>query len=121
MASQRILIIDDDPDLREVLTEALRGEGYAVTALESAFGAAGLARRLRPGVILLDIGLPYRSGASLLTELKANPSTAGIPVVVISANPDALTAGRRAQATAVLDKPFQVEALLGAVRAACSS
>jgi two-component system, NtrC family, nitrogen regulation response regulator NtrX len=118
MRRRRVLVIDDDPDLRGILTDLLEDEGYAVTTAEAVLGAMALARRLRPDVILLDLGLPYRSGASLLPELKADPSTADIPVVVVSGMPEVLTAERRAMAAGVVAKPFDTEVLLAAVRAA---
>ena len=117
MGSHRVLIVEDDPAVAEVLTAALTGEGYAVTSAGSGLGAAALARRLRPRVILLDLGLPYRSGASVLTELKADQRTEHIPVIVVSSMPDALTPNRRALAAGVIEKPFDVQALLEQVRA----
>ena len=58
-------------------------------------------------MILLDLALPYRSGASWLVELKADPGTAHIPVVILSAHPTVLPEGRRRLAHAILGKPFQ--------------
>ena len=72
-------------------------------------------------MILLDLGLPYWSGASLLVELKADPHTASIPVVVASGSPEALSSARRALATAVIGKPFELQALLDTVGAAIAS
>jgi CheY-like chemotaxis protein len=115
-----VLVIEDDPGVRDLLTDSLRSDGFEVTATESALGAATLARRLLPGVILLDLGLPYRSGGSLLTDLKTDPATARIPVLVVSALAENLSPERRALATAVIAKPFNMEALLTAVRRACT-
>jgi two-component system alkaline phosphatase synthesis response regulator PhoP len=77
-----------------------------------------LARRLHPAVVLLDLGLPYRSGGTLLADLKTDPVTAGIPVLIVSAYAEALLPGRRALAAAVPSKPFSPAVLLAAVRAA---
>jgi CheY-like chemotaxis protein len=80
-----ILVVDDDPDLRELLRRTLEREGYAV--LEAADGRAALARieeRL-PGLILLDLMMPHMNGFELLTELRARPEWRGIPVVVVTA------------------------------------
>ena len=115
----RALVIEDDPDVQQLETELLSGEGYAVTATDSALGAAGLARRLNPDAIVLGLGLPYRSGASLLAELKADRATAHIPVVIVSGMADSLPDQRRELAAAVLPNPFDSLELLGAVRAAC--
>ena len=118
MERQRVLVIEDDQPIRDWLTYVLNDFGYEATATDSVVGAAALARRLQPCVILLDLGLPYRSGASLLAELKAEPDTMPIPVIVVSAMPEVLTDERRGMAAAVLSKPVQVEALLDAIRAA---
>ena len=114
-----ILVIEDDPDHQRLLIDVLELAGYAVTATDCALGAAALARRLQPDLILLDLALPYRSGALLLAELKADPRTATIPVIVVSAFTDALPDKRRARAAAVISKPFSPLALLEAVRVAC--
>jgi two-component system KDP operon response regulator KdpE len=85
---------------------------------ESALGLSTLLQQWCPDVILLDLGLPYRSGGSLLGELKEDPATAIIPVVVISGAPDSLTRERAAQATAVLTKPVPMQTLLATIRVA---
>ena len=112
MAPPRVLVIEDDPRLTILLTMVLSGGGYAVAPLDSALGAVALARGLRPAAIVLDLGLPYRSGASLLAELKADPDTAHIPVIVVSALAETLPEDRRALAAAVLPKPFSPRELL---------
>ena len=117
-SARRVLVVEDDPDLSEFLALRLRAEGYAVEAVDSIFGVADLIRRSRPDVILLDLALPYRSGASLLEALKADPATAGIPVVVVSAMAEMLGPRRRALAHAVIAKPFKTTAVLEAVAGA---
>jgi two-component system OmpR family response regulator len=118
MTHSRVLIIEDDETLGELLATALGTGGYAVETMGAAIGALALVRGLEPHAITLDLGLPYRSGAALLAELKAHRDTAGIPVVVVSELVEILPAHRRAQAAAVLEKPVDLEDLLGAVRAA---
>ena len=117
MHRRRALVIEDDPVIQRLLERILKPEDYAVTTTDSALGAMDLVRRLRPHVILLDLGLPYRSGATLLAELKADPATTDVPVVVVSAMDEVLTDERRAQAAAVLAKPFSPRTLLETVRA----
>jgi CheY-like chemotaxis protein len=118
---RHVLVIEDDAGIRELLADTLRSQGYAVTAMESALGATTLVRRLNPRVILLDLGLPYRSGGALLLDLKADPATAEIPVLVVSALAESLTPERRAMAAAVIAKPFNPDTLLSAVHDACAS
>ena len=119
MERQRVLVIEDDPAIAQWLAYVLDEHGYDATETDSALGAVALAHRLQPCVILLDLGLPYRSGVSLLTEFRADPNTMHIPIIVVSALSELLTAERRDMVAAVLGKPVQVRALVDAVRAAC--
>jgi CheY-like chemotaxis protein len=111
-----ILVIEDDSRIQELLEEMLTGSGYRVEATDSALGAAALVRRLRPDAVLLDLGLPYRSGATVLHELKVDPQTHDIPVVILSAMTETLTPERRAMADAVLSKPVSLNGLLTTLR-----
>jgi two-component system OmpR family response regulator len=113
-----VLIVEDEPGVAALLAEVLAGAGYAPTTTGSAVGAVALVRRLRPVVVVLDLGLPFRSGGALLGDLKADPATAAIPVLVVSAMTETLTPARRAQAAGVLGKPFSPAALAVAVRSA---
>ena len=118
MGRRRMVVVEDNPDLTALLTEELTDAGYAVTATGSAVGAAALVRRVRPRAVVLDLGLPYRSGVSLLAELKADPRTAAVPVVVVSAYTEQLSPEQAGLAASVIAKPFDPEALLAALRAA---
>ena len=120
MEPAHVAVVEDDAAFRDVLTEILTEAGYSVTATDSTLGLKALVRRERPQVIVLDIGLPYRSGASLLADLKADPETSATPVIVVSANPEVLTPERGGLVARVLDKPLDVEHLLDAVRAVCA-
>jgi CheY-like chemotaxis protein len=100
-----ILIVEDDPDL-------LADAGYRVEIVDSAFGTATLIRRERPAAILLDLELPFRPGTAHLDELTADPRTAAIPIIILSANHALLPDARRPQAAAVLAKPFDAAELL---------
>ena len=115
---EAVVVVEDNPELAALLTDELTDAGYAVTATGSAVGAAALVRRLRPRAVVLDLALPYRSGAALLAELKADPRTASVPVVVVSAYADALSRDRAGLAAAVIPKPFALHALLAALQAA---
>lgn len=112
----RMLIVEDDRTTVDMLIDLFGAEGFEVVATESVLGAASLLRQLSPEVIILDLGLPYRSGAAFLTDLKADPRTQHIPIVVLSALPDSLTPERRQLAAAVLAKPFNVRTLVSTVR-----
>jgi CheY-like chemotaxis protein len=113
-----VLVVEDDPDTGALLSDLLGDAGYAVQVEDTAFGVLGEVGRLRPCVIVLDLGLPFRSGAALLADLKANPITAHIPVVVVSALLETLPRERAALAATLLAKPFDGPDLLAAVQAA---
>jgi two-component system response regulator AdeR len=115
-----VLVVEDDPGVAALLAEVLAGAGYAPATTDSALGAAALARRLRPAAVLLDLGLPYRSGGALLDDLKADRATAAIPVLVVTALAEVLPPARRALAAGVVAKPFSPAALLTALRRACA-
>jgi CheY-like chemotaxis protein len=103
-----------------LLVDLLAGRGYVVRTTDTALGVVALAQRERPSAILLDLGLPYRSGAALLADLKDNQQTAPIPVIVVSAYAETLSSYRAALAAAVLPKPFDTQVLFDAVEAACA-
>jgi CheY-like chemotaxis protein len=86
--------------------------------MDTAVGVLGEVMRLHPAAILLDVALPYRSGAALLADLKADLTTARIPVVVLSAYLHALSPERATLATTLIAKPFEPRALLAALQAA---
>ena len=118
---RRVLIVDDDAACRALLEAIFETHGYVVTATDSVIGASALIVQSRPNVIMLDLALPYRSGASWLAQLKSSPMTAGIPVIILSALPDVLPRERRGLAQAVMQKPFRTAALLDTVRMLCTN
>jgi DNA-binding response OmpR family regulator len=116
MGRERILIVEDDQLLVDLLTELLTGADFEVTAVDSALGAAELARQLQPRVVVLDLGLPFRPGTALLTDLKADVRTAVIPVIILSGMTEVLSDARRAMAAAVVTKPFYPDSFLDTIR-----
>lgn len=114
----RLLVVDDDPNCRALLDAIFDMYGYEVATTDTVFGASALLASFKPDVVLLDLMLPYRSGASWLSELRAQPETASLPVVVLSGLPEVLPRDRRRLATAVVRKPFRTLALVDTVRRA---
>jgi CheY-like chemotaxis protein len=107
--AHRILIIDDEEDIREVAALSLETvAGWDVVMASS--GAQGLARALefQPDAILLDVMMPGMDGPSTFLELRKNPATAGIPVLLLTAKVQASDQRRFADlgVDAVLFKPF---------------
>lgn len=80
----KVLCIDDEPDVIEILKNYLTPEGYTVFSASNGFDGLKLAEKLQPNVITLDIQMPEKDGWQVLRELKANPFTRDIPVLIHS-------------------------------------
>lgn len=113
-----VMVVDDDPDVRETFEEALVDEGYSVVAAANGRDALELLRSYSPGVILLDLMMPIMNGREFRMAQIVDPSLADIPTVMMTA------ANRLDEQLAgltfadVLRKPLGLEDLLGAVHAA---
>jgi CheY-like chemotaxis protein len=114
----RILVVEDDPSIREALAELLTEEGYAVaSAANGAEALALLELEAPPSLILLDLMMPVMDGWAFRSAQRRDPRLSRIPVLVLSASrvgdggPEAELA-----ADAFLQKPFDLEALVGFVR-----
>lgn len=79
-----ILVVEDDRRLRNLYRSALRGAGYAVVDVEDGVDALRLVDEQPPAAVVLDLALPRLSGRDVHRELKSNPTTARIPVVVVT-------------------------------------
>jgi DNA-binding response OmpR family regulator len=117
-AKPLVLIVEDDPWIRTLSSELLEDEGFAIAS--AADGRAGLnkAERLRPAAILLDLGLPDMSGREFLGLLRGQASVQAIPVIVVSAQPEAMLQDGIALADGFLRKPVDLTQLMQRVRAA---
>ena len=117
MTSARILVIDDEPEIRKFLEISLRSQGYAVTLAPTA--RAGLAEfsALHPDLVVLDLGLPDLDGAEVLERLRA---VSEVPVIVLTVR------SGETQKVALLDagandyvtKPFGIQELMARIRLA---
>jgi twitching motility two-component system response regulator PilH len=85
----RMLVVDDSPTICAVLGKMLRQDGYAVLKVTDGASAIELARREQPALIFLDIVMPGMNGFAVLRALRHDPLTRGIPIVMISGNPQA--------------------------------
>jgi putative two-component system response regulator len=114
----RILIVDDDEELRSLLARLLKINGYATEEAASAEEAAAAIGRFPPDLILLDVDLPGRSGQALLEEIRAVPELKLTPIVMLTgaATPARKLKAIQAGATEFLPKPFSHVELTARVR-----
>ncbi len=116
---KRILIVEDHPDTQSLLCDLLELEGYEVRCSGEAHGVLGLARRMNPDLIVLDVKLPGLSGIELLELLNRDRQMRQVPVLMCSGAVDELNANREqieGSGARVITKPFALEDLLSAVQ-----
>ena len=118
-APDRILLVDDEPDLRQLVTFNLRDAGFEVDAVGSGQAGLALAARIRPAVIVLDLMLPDVSGTEVCRSLRGNPALADVAVLMLTARGDEYdrVLGFEIGADDYVVKPFSVRELVMRVRA----
>ena len=118
MGNKKILIVDDDPDVRLGLHVRLRANHYHVIFACDGMASIAEARKHMPDLIILDLGLPAGDGFSVMERLKANDSLSLIPVIVVSARDRKANMDRALQAgaKAFLQKPVDNTQLLSVIR-----
>ena len=118
MANPAILIIEDDPDIRELVAYNLKRDGYRVLEAASAEAGRKQLAKQRPDLIVLDIMLPGMNGFELLRKLKLDESTRGLPVVIITARGEDsdMVAGLELGADDYVVKPFSPRVLSARIR-----
>jgi CheY-like chemotaxis protein len=115
--SFRVLIVDDDSNIRRMMIAALKREGYSFFEATNGAEALDIMRREHPNVVVLDLMMPIVSGWDVLKERSNNPDLLSIPIIIISANrgPELATAVDKG-ICAFLPKPFDIGALSALVR-----
>lgn len=113
----RVLIVDDDRVVQRLLHELLEEEGYEVGIADDGRQALAVLSRRPYDILLVDLMMPNLDGAGLLAELERLGRRDALRVVVVSASHDAASRARAIGADAVVEKPFELDALLSKVRA----
>jgi DNA-binding response OmpR family regulator len=110
-----ILVVDDDPGLREIIRETLEDEGFSVDVARDGLQALELAAQRRPELVILDWGLPVFDGDVVAARLRGIHGE-DLRILIVTADGRAAEKARRARAFAYLHKPFDVNALADVVR-----
>src|SRR4026209_1515779 len=112
----RVLVVDDDPALAEMLTIVLRGEGFDTAVVGYGTRALPAVRELRPDVVLLDLMLPGMNGIDVCRAIR---SESGVPIVMLTAKSDTvdIVLGLESGADDYVVKPFKPKELVARMRA----
>lgn len=116
MCTKKILIVDDNELIVEVMSYILSNSGYEVSSLNTGEGVIAAVSRTQPDLVILDDTLPYMRGTEICSILKLNQSTHNTPVIICSGNEDAERALlQNGAADDFLLKPFDMNLLLNKV------
>ena len=108
-----ILVVEDDPGLRDLYRSALRAAGYAVIGVEDGVDALRVIDKGKPRAVVLDLALPRLSGQEVIKDIRANAATRSIPVIVVTGTDT--TNLDSAQFACVLKKPISADDLVTTV------
>src|SRR3712207_3771084 len=112
-----VVVVEDTPEIRELLADVLAEEGYHVLPLADGLNAAEMVRQAHANAVLLDLALPGKDGRAVLEELYSDPQTARVPVIVMSAYLHSLDGARFPFVARAVPKPFDLDQLVAEVNA----
>ena len=112
---EKILVLDDDPDIGTMIKMMLEYKGYNVVVSDRADHAAEALLNNDIDLVIMDMLLSGVNGTDLCSELKKNSSTAGVPVIMISAHPNAKEICLQAGADEFISKPFDMQDILSKI------
>ena len=118
LEKKTVLVVDDEPDIVDILTSYLEDEGYCVIAAYDGQEGLEKAHAIHPHLIILDFMLPLKHGLTFCKELKEETALSSIPVLLLTGTGRGDTVGTalRLGINAYLPKPFERQALLSIVR-----
>jgi DNA-binding response OmpR family regulator len=119
----RILIIDDEPEITDIVETYFQSVGYDVKTANSGDEGVAQARKFKPNLVLLDIMMPNITGYEVCNQIKRMPELSGVPVVFLTGRDTREDSGRSFQSGGdmFVKKPFSCERLLDLVRIALTS
>ena len=118
----KILLIDDEPDLLQLVSHGLKKRGYEVFGGKNGGEALAMASQIMPDLIILDVGLPVINGDEVALILKNDEKMKHIPIILISTvHVGLIEKMKKSGADAYLPKPFELTELLALVKHYCSS
>ena len=112
----KVLVIDDEQDMRVYLANILQEHGYSVVKAADGFEGIEIARRERPALVVLDLVMPVQSGTDFYRKFSRDPDLSEIPVIVVSGVAGRDLAVKRP--VAVFDKPIDPDRFIDAVKKA---
>jgi CheY-like chemotaxis protein len=117
-AGKTILVIEDEDALRDEIIELLQFEGYLVIEASNGLSGINLAQQYLPHLVISDVSMPHMNGFQVVEELRKRPTTAHIPIVLLTARTDRsfMRHGMELGADDYLTKPFSNNELLSAVK-----
>jgi len=119
MQNQRVMIVEDEAEIRELIAYNLRKEGYEIDEADSGETALAILRRRAPDLVLLDLMLPDVNGLEVCRRLKRHPNLADTPIIMVTAKGEEadIVAGLELGADDYITKPFSPRVLLARVAA----
>jgi len=113
--ARKILVIEDDPSLSEILEDFLTDSGYEVHVFNEVLDIHPLINKYHPDLVILDYLLPVVNGGELCSQIKRNQLTCGLPVIMLSAYQKVLLSIGDYGCDAFISKPFDLNNLLGKI------
>ena len=119
MAKKRIIIVEDEPDMAELVAMRLQREGYDVETVGDGAEALEMIRCSPPDLVLLDLMLPGMPGTEVATKLRNDPRTVGVPVIMLTARSEEsdIVVGLHLGADDYITKPFSMSVLVARISA----
>lgn len=119
MTLPTILVTDDSPDIRRLMSRVLTPYGYHVVEASNGLDAVRLARRCQPALILLDLCLPGLHGLDVASQIRADPALEETPIIAMTgyASQAAIRSARLAGCRSVVSKPFDIDEITREVMA----